>query len=154
MITTNLTVATPVADVWKVLTDLPGYGAWNPFITDAVGTLVVGERLRLTIQPPGGRAMEFRPWVTAVEEHHYVEWLGRLALPGLFDGRHSFTLTTITSGRTLIQQSESFTGVLVPFSGSVVARTRAGFEAMNRALARRAEQSAARSLDEQPRVAT
>lgn len=73
----------------------------NPFTTAATGTVSIGERLHLTIQPPGSRAIAFRPWVTAVEQHHCLEWLGRLALPGVFDGRHSFTLTPMTRGRTL-----------------------------------------------------
>ena len=81
--------------------------------------------------------MTFQPWVTAVEEHRYLEWLGRLGVPGLFDGRHSFSLTPLPGGRTLLQQSETFTGVLVPFAGSVLTRTQAGFEAMNEALAQR-----------------
>ena len=79
--------------------------------------------------------MKFRPWVTAVEEHRYVEWIGRLGLPGIFDGRHSFTLTPTAGGRTLMQQSETFTGALVPFTESMLAHTRAGFTAMNEALA-------------------
>jgi len=138
IITTHLTVPAPVADLWETLTHLADYRRWNPFITAAAGTLSVGERLTLTIQPPGGRAMTFKPWVTAVEPQRYVEWLGRLALPGIFDGRHSFTLTPMTGGRTLIQQSETFTGVLTPFTGAVLARTRAGFVAMNEALAHEA----------------
>jgi hypothetical protein len=142
IIATHLTVSAPVEDVWKTLTDLAGYRTWNPFITAAAGTFSVGERLDLTIQPPGGRAMAFKPWVTAVEQHHYVEWLGRLALPGIFDGRHSFTLTPMTGGRTLLQQSETFTGVLIPFTGSMLARTRAGFVAMNEALAQQSTRSA------------
>jgi hypothetical protein len=137
IITTHLTVSAPVEGVWEALVDLAGYRTWNPFITAAAGTISVGERLELTIQPPGGRAMAFQPWVTAVEQNRYVEWLGRLALPGVFDGRHSFTLTPMPGSRTLVQQSETFTGVLIPFTGSVLARTRAGFVAMNEALAQR-----------------
>jgi hypothetical protein len=137
IITTHLTVSAPVDDVWETLTDLASYRSWNPFITAAAGTISVGERLDLTIQPPGGRVMRFRPWVTAVDQHHYVEWLGHLALPGLYDGRHSFTLTPMAGRRTLVQQSETFTGVLTPVTGSVLARTRAGFIAMNQALAHR-----------------
>ena len=90
--------------------------------------------------------MAFRPWVTAVEQYRYIEWLGRLGLPGIFDGRHSFTLTPMAGGRTLIQQSETFTGALVPFTGSLLARTRAGFVAMNEALAEQAARSARQRL--------
>ena len=48
----------------------------------------------------------------------------------------------MTRGRTLIQQSETFTGVLTPFTGSMLTRTRAGFDAMNVALARQTTGSA------------
>ena len=152
IITTHLTVGAPVEDVWETLTDLAGYCGWNPFITAAAGAITVGERLDLTIQPAGGRAMTFKPWVTAVEPHHYLEWLGRLALPGIFDGRHSFTLTPLAGGRTLLQQAETFTGVLIPFSGSILARTRAGFAAMNEALARQTTQSGTQRLAGPPGI--
>jgi hypothetical protein len=138
LLTTHLTVNASVEDVWHALTDLEGYRDWNPFINHAIGVLEVGQRLKLRMQPPGGRAMTFKPWVTAVEEHRYLEWLGRLGMPGLFDGRHSFSLTPLPGGRALLQQSETFTGVLVPFAGSILTPTRAGFEAMNEALGQRA----------------
>jgi len=137
LISTHLTINAHLEDVWETLTDLAGYSEWNPFITAAAGPLSVGERLDLTIQPPGGRAMTVKPWITAVEPHHYLEWLGRLGMPGIFDGRHSFTLTPMSEGSTLVQQSETFTGVLIPFTGRILARTRAGFVSMNRALAQR-----------------
>lgn len=82
--------------------------------------------------------MTFRPWVTSLDEHRYLEWLARHGMPGVFDGRHSFTLTPTPSGRTLLQQSETFSGVLIPFTGSMITRTRAGFTAMNEALAHEA----------------
>ena len=135
LITTHLTIDGPVELVWLTLTDLDGYAGWNPFITTAAGVVGVGQRLKFRMQPPGGRAMTFKPWVTAVEEHRYLEWLGRLGMPGLFDGRHSFSLTPLPGRRTLLQQSETFTGVLVAVTGSMLSRTRAGFEAMNEALA-------------------
>jgi hypothetical protein len=147
IITTHLTVDSPVEDVWEILTTLPAYGEWNPFITKAAGVFALGERLDLTIQPPGRRPMRFKPWVTAVQQHRYVEWLGRAGIPGIFDGRHSFTLTPVTHGRTLLQQSETFSGVLIPFGGSVFARTRTGFEQMNEALRHRVGTSRANSPD-------
>lgn len=135
LITTHLTINTPVEQVWQTLTDLDGYADWNPFITTGTGVVAVGRRLQLQLHPPEGRAMTLNPWVTAVQKHRYLEWLGRLGMPGLFDGRHSFSLTPLPGRRTLLQQSETFTGVLLPVAGSVLPRTRAGFEAMNEALA-------------------
>jgi hypothetical protein len=138
IITTHVTINAPVDAVWQALTHLDGYRRWNPFITAASGVLAVGQRLQLTITPPGSRSMTFRPWVTAVDDHRYIEWLGRLGMPGIFDGRHSFTLTPTASGRTLLQQSETFSGALIPFSGATLGRTEAGFEEMNEALAHEA----------------
>lgn len=143
IIISNLTINACVEDVCETLTDLGGYHSWNPFITTAAGTISVGNRLNLTIEPPGGRATVFQPWVTAVEPHHYVEWLGHLALPGIFDGRHSFKLTSLAGGRTLLQQSQTFTGLLIPMSRSILTRTRAGFVAMNEAVEQQTTRSAA-----------
>ena len=144
IITTHLTMNASAEDVWATLIDLASFSTWNPFITNASGTVAVAERLSLTIQPPGGRATTFKPWVTAVEDHRYLEWLGRLAMPGILDGRHSFKLTPMGVSRTLVQQSESFTGALVPFTGPMLARTRAGFVAMNEAHARQTLRTASR----------
>ncbi len=141
LITTHGTVTASVEDVWMTLTDLAGYARWNSFIIAAAGDVRVGERLDLVLLPPGGRATVSRPWVTAVEPPRYLEWLGCALLPGVFDGRHSFTLTSMPGDRTLLQQAGTFTGVMVPFAEGVLSRTRAGFVAMNAALARRHTQA-------------
>jgi hypothetical protein len=137
LLTTHLILAADAPDVWHSLTELPAYPSWNPFITSAAGLLEVGERLDLTIRPPGARPIHVRPWVTAVEPGRYLEWLGRLAVPGSLDGRHSFSLTPMPGARTLLQQSETFTGALVPFADALIERLRAGFHAMNAALSQR-----------------
>ncbi len=125
--------------VWDVLTDLGRYGEWNPFIISSVGSPEVGERLVNRMEAPSGSAMTFKPQVTVVEEGKTFEWLGRLGVPGVFDGRHRFDIEGSPDGVTLIQ-SESFDGMLVRFMRkSLDTSTRAGFEAMNAALKTRAE---------------
>ncbi|MEM7337375.1 MAG: SRPBCC domain-containing protein [Actinomycetota bacterium] len=129
--------------VWSVLTDLDGYAEWNPFMTESSGTVAVGERLTNRMHPPGGRAITFKPTVTAVDHGRVFEWLGRLWVNGLFDGRHRFELTPIAGGGTHLDHSESFSGVLVRvLRSSLDTQTREGFEAMNAALKARAEQVA------------
>lgn len=137
---TEITVDAPPEVVWQVLVDLDGYRDWNPFIVDASGTPAVGERLTNRLQPPGGKAMTFTPEVTEFEPHSVFEWLGRLVLPGVFDGRHRFELRPTSSGGTAMTHSEYFSGLLVRFMrSSLDTNTRAGFEAMNEALRDRAE---------------
>lgn len=130
--------ATPET-VWAVLTDLPAYPDWNPFITSAEGELVAGARLVNRLEPPGGKPMTFKPTVTEVDEQRVVEWLGRLGVPGVFDGRHRFELVP-TGDHTRVIHTEHFRGVLVPFlKKSLDTNAAAGFEAMNAALKDRAE---------------
>jgi hypothetical protein len=133
---TEIDLAADPAAVWAALLDLPSYSRWNPFITRAVGTPEVGQRLELRMKPPGGRAVTFRPTVTEAESCRVFEWLGHLGVPGLFDGRHRFELHRTESGTKLVQ-TESFRGLLVrPMRRSLDGPTLAGFESMNEALAR------------------
>ena len=127
--------------VWPHLTDLAAYAEWNPFITAAAGELAPGSRLELRMEPPGGRAVTFRPHVTVVSTASTLEWLGHLGVPGLFDGRHRFDLIPTETGTRLIQR-ETFTGLLVrPMRRSLDRGTVAGFEAMNAALRTRVLQA-------------
>jgi hypothetical protein len=125
--------------VWEILTDFPSYPGWNPFIRSIAGEAVPGAELRVTIQPPGGRAMSFKPTVREAEPQRELRWLGHLLVPRVFDGEHSLRIERIGEGRVRFVQAERFTGVLVPLLGGTLEATRRGFEAMNEALKRRAE---------------
>lgn len=129
--------ATPEA-VWATLVDFESYPDWNPFITAAEGSLEAGARLRIHIQPPNGRGMGFKPTVTAAVPTERLEWLGRLGVRGVFDGRHEFRLEPLGDGRTRLVQRESFSGLLV---GLLLDEDdiSAGFEQMNEALKNRVE---------------
>jgi hypothetical protein len=138
-IETQVDLPAAPSTVWEQLIDTASMGSWNPFITSLSGALEVGERLQVCIAPVGGRPMTFKPQVTVVEPGHRLEWLGTMGIPGLFDGRHSFTLTSLGQGYTRLVQAEDFSGVLVPFTGRLLRKTEAGFEAMNAALLTRLE---------------
>jgi hypothetical protein len=130
----SIVIPAPAAVVWSRLTDTQRFPSWNPFISELTGDLKTGSKLSVRINPPGGKAMSFAPTVTVVEQGRRLEWLGRMGIPGIFDGRHSFTLEQIDDHTTRLTQAERFTGCLVPFTGSLLRRTAAGFEAMNQAL--------------------
>jgi hypothetical protein len=137
---TEVTIDAPVETVWDVITDLGQYPEWNPFIVSAAGDVAVGQRLTNRMQPAGGKAMTFKPTITEVDTGQTFEWLGRLGLPGVFDGRHRFDLSPTPDGGTQVVHSEQFTGVLVRFlRKSLDTQTKQSFEAMNTALKIRAE---------------
>jgi hypothetical protein len=138
-IRTEIEIVAPAERVWAVVTDFDRYGEWNSFITRAVGRLVPGEKLAVTIHPPGGRAVTFRPTVTAVEPGRRVVWLGHLGIRGIFDGEHIQEVEPISPGRTRYVQRENLSGVLVPFVGGILRKTEAGFRRMNEQLKERAE---------------
>ena len=137
---TDITIAAPPAAVWQALTDLERYAEWNPFIIESSGEVREGERLINRLQPPGGKAVTFRPTVTEVVPEQTFEWTGRVVTRGVFDGRHRFDLEPVAAGGTRVHHAEYFSGLLVRvMRGSLDTATRAGFEAMNQALKAHAE---------------
>ena len=134
---TRTEIDAPPDRVWAALTDFAAYPEWNPFIPRLEGSATSGSRLRVTIRPPGSRAMTLRPRVTISEPDRHFAWLGHLGLPRVFDGEHEFILEPNGRGGTSFTQRETFRGLLVPFVGKVLERTRRGFEAMNQSLATR-----------------
>jgi hypothetical protein len=140
-------IAAPVETVWAQLTAVASYAEWNPFITKFDGELTVGARPEVQIAPPGARSMMFRPTITEVSEGERLEWVGRVLMPGIFDGRHSFWLEAIGDDRTRLTQAEQFSGLLVAVTGGMLAKTQAGFQAMNEALRVRAEKVTPRTRE-------
>ena len=123
--------------IWEVLSDLPSYPSWNPFIRELRGRLSTGERLELRMQPVGGKAIRFRPTVLAAEPARELRWLGRLVMPGVLDGEHRFAIEPTATGSRLTHE-ERFSGVLVPlFAKGLRRRYLPAFEEMNAALAAR-----------------
>lgn len=135
-ITTDILINAPMPRVWEVLTDFPRWTEWNPTIRSLSGELRLGARLIARMHPSQGRPMTFRPRVVALDPGRSFAWQGRLLLPGLFDGRHSFTLTP-EGAATRLRHAEHFRGVLVPFVPA--ARFTADFHALNVALKARVE---------------
>jgi hypothetical protein len=138
---TFIDIDAPPAQVWAHLTDFARMPDWNPFIKSISGPLSVGARLAVQIAPPGKSSMRFTPTVLTVVPEREFRWLGRVLLPGVFDGEHYFLLAPLGEGRTHFTQGENFTGFLVTILGGTLSATEDGFRAMNAALKQRAERN-------------
>jgi hypothetical protein len=123
-------------NVWAVLADLGRYHEWNPLIPAAAGEIAVGSRLTLRVVPGRGRPMTVRPKLVAAEPGVELRWIA--SLPGILSGEHSFVLNPVNGGTRLVQ-SEVYRGLLVAFTGKILAANEAGFRALNEALKRRVE---------------
>lgn len=128
---TEVRVAAPVETVWEVLTAFEEYEQWNPFIVNANGIAKKGEQLRLTMDF-GGSAMKFKPRVR-IADGNTLEWLGRIVVPGFFDGLHRFELQQV-GYETRVVQSEQFTGWGVRFVRDLALKTTQSFERSDAAL--------------------
>ena len=84
--------------------------------------------------------MVIRPKILKVDPLRELRWLGRLYLPWLVDGEHALIIEASNGTSVKFIQREKFTGLLVPFAGGILHDTQRGFEEMNKALKRRAEQ--------------
>ena len=132
------TIEASADEVWAVLSDFGSYGEWNPGMKSVQGEATVGSRLTIRFALHGGREMTMRPTVLVAEPGHELRWLGRLLVPGLFDGEHRFTIEEREPGRVTFKQDERFRGLLVPFLRKMIeVDTLATFHEVNEALARR-----------------
>jgi hypothetical protein len=138
-IETGIDINAPTAKVWAVLMDFPNMPLWNPFITAIAGNPAAGERLSVTIRPPGKSAITLHPTLLAVQPEHELRWLGHFIASGIFDGEHYFLLDPLGDNRTRLTHGESFSGLLVGFLSATLDATETGFNAMNAALKRQAE---------------
>ena len=123
-------------EVWSVLVDFPSHARWNPFFARIEGEPVVGSTLTIKARKDDGtEGMGFVPTVIEAKPARLLRWKGKLVIKGIFDGEHIFELIELGGGRTRLEHSENFSGILIPLMGKVLADTEAGFNNFNAALA-------------------
>lgn len=138
----EIEIQAPAGRVWQVLTDFARYPEWNPFIHRISGQPKEGIRLKVYIKPPGAKGRTFHPKILKAKPNCELRWLGRLLIPGLFDGDHFFSIQHLGHNRVRFVQREIFSGFLVSFlAHGLDTKIRLGFGQMNQALKLRAEKA-------------
>ncbi len=137
---TEIDINAPVEKVWDILLDFEHYPDWNPFIKSIEGNAGVGDRLKVIIHSPDSSPMKFTPVCLKLENKTEFRWVGRLLIPGIFDGEHIFQLKEMIGDQTRFIQREKFKGILVPFFWrGLKTKTRKGFQLMNEKIKELAE---------------
>ncbi len=135
-IVTEIQINAAPAKVWPVFTANHEWSTWNPFIVRSQGRLEVGQRVTNTMVMAGQKPMTFRPKILRADPEKELRWLGKLLIPGLFDGEHYFQLEANGAGTRFIQ-GEKFSGLLIGMLNLEEARK--SFVALNEALKARVE---------------
>jgi hypothetical protein len=135
-------IQAPARKIWEVLTDLPRFAEWNPFIRAASGKPAVGAKVKVSVRPWPALPLVFKPTVTVCDEDRELRWRGHFLSRWLGSGEHSFTIEPAGDGRVRFVQREVFTGLLPRLASRLLVReARRGFDAMNQALKARVEKS-------------
>jgi uncharacterized protein YndB with AHSA1/START domain len=87
--------ASPEA-IWAILTDAPGYQAWDSGIERVEGSIAPGNRLKVVSKANPGRAFPVK--VTEFSPGQRMTWSGGMPL-GLFKGVRTFTLARGATAR-------------------------------------------------------
>jgi hypothetical protein len=133
-IQTEILILADTAKVWDVLMNFDSYPKWNPFITSISGERKLGNRLTVSINPPGGKGMTFKPNILTLEANKEFRWKGKLGINGIFDGEHYIILESVDKDITKFIHGEKFSGLLVPLVGKMLDKTQKGFQLMNESI--------------------
>lgn len=136
----SIVIDAPAFSVWNLLADFANYPKWNPFIIWIKGELEQGSRLDMKLKF-NGDSVAMHPTIVNVERERQIMWEGRMGSP-LFASEHRIAIEPVTHDRVTVLQSARFTGPLVSLvANKLEAALRRGFEEMNGALKKAAEQS-------------
>ena len=140
-IETEILIEATPEKVWSVLTNFEDHPRWNPFIKSIKREKVAGKKHVVSIKPPDGGGMTFKPVVLKFDPPREFRWKGKLGIKGIFDGEHYFILEEAVANQTRFIHGENFSGILVALMKGMLNKTRDGFILMNESLKKECEHS-------------
>ena len=132
-------VATPADVIWSVISDLPGWAAWNPLYPEAHGVIGYGEKLKLTVVIPGQAPRVIEPRVVDWTPDEAIHWQLSM-MRGLVKSIRYLEIETLGPNNCVFSNGEIFSGLLGPRAVRPMRKAiRQGFEAMGEAVRERSE---------------
>ncbi len=141
-IETHIIVDCTPEKIWDILTNFEKYESWNPFMTKVEGDAKLGAKIKVQIRTMRGKQRIYHPIITRFEINKELRWKGKSFLPGIFDGERIFLIDKTADNKVAFFHKELFSGLGVKLVGNKLDENLGeGFEKMNLALKKRAENS-------------
>ncbi len=139
-ICTEVRIKGSVDRVWECLTNFDSYFEWNPFLRKVTGKPTLGTILKIYVRFAPGLTVRMKTKVLIADPRRKFCFIGKLPLPGLLSGEHSWEIAELNNGLVKLSQREIYRGVLTPiFFFSLEKTLGRGFNAMDIALKKRVE---------------
>jgi len=123
-------------NIWKILTDAPGYSQWDNGVERVEGKISPGKTIKVYAKVSPGRAFPVK--VTELCPDSKMVWSGGMPF-GLFKGVRIFTLSTQVNGTITFKMREEFSGPMLSMIWSSMPDLGPSFEQFARGLKARAE---------------
>lgn len=132
-------VMAPPDIIWEIISDLPGWGSWNPIYPAAAGELRIGAPLALTLNLPDQPPREIRPRVVDWVPLEQILWADT-AWGGLVSTLRYLEIDQMGEAASIFSNGEQFQGMVSEIYGAQRRRSlRRGFTALSEAVKERAE---------------
>ena len=99
-IDTEIHIDAPVDVVWRALTDLESYAAWNPYLFRIEGKALAGETIRVHSRPDVSADPMVQEISVISAAPYSMCWEGGLPDKSLLRGEHWFLLSESPPGKT------------------------------------------------------
>jgi hypothetical protein len=125
--------------VWEVLTDLPRYGEWNPFLPECRTTFKPGDPIDLQVKLMA-KPQAQREWITEFVAGSRFAYRMKPVPLGALSSKRSHEVEARGPNRTRYRSSFQLMGWMMPLVRALLGRKlEAGFAGMNEGVQRRAE---------------
>jgi len=106
--------------IWKVLTDLAEYGAWNALYPEASGELRPGANVRVAMRFMRSVPVAMTMTVMKAEHSKELVWTCSYAFPGFLDIMHCFIIAPVDRYGSRFTHGIRINGILLPLFAKAV----------------------------------
>ncbi|MGO9421298.1 SRPBCC family protein [Roseiarcus sp.] len=140
-IKTEIGIEASPSRVWEVLTDFPRYPEWNPFVLEVQGDVYQGAAIHYRFEMPRGIRIRTAAVVLRFQPDSELRFSAHFLAPTVFRGDHYFAIESKGQNSVVFHHGEIISGFLFP-PVQLILQTQGPpiFQALNKALKRRAEQ--------------